>query len=791
MTTRVISPQEPVTSAPLQRRRIVVRGVVQGVGFRPFVARIARDLQLCGHCGNDEVSVFIEAEGPSGALDELAHRIRIEAPPMSMIVDMSCETLAVQGDSDFRIVPSRALPGARTLVPPDVATCPDCLREMADPADRRYRHPFLTCTNCGPRFTIITDLPYDRPATTMAAFEMCARCQEEYGDPGDRRYHAQPISCHACGPRMWVEEDGRRLEPGNDSALAHVQQVLADGGVVAVKGIGGFHLACDATNPGAVTRLRERKHRPDKPFAVMAANLTVAAGLAKVSPDEEAALTQPARPVVLLRCSRRRTVADGVAPGLDEIGVMLPYSPLHHLLLSPVPGVRGVSPQVIVMTSGNLSDEPLCYTNDGARDRLAGIADTFLMHDRDIAVPCEDSVLGVWDGAELPVRRSRGFAPLPVPLPAPGPVTLAVGGEVKNTFCLTRQDLAFCSAHLGDMGSLESRHAFDVSVRQLTALHSATPELVVADDHPGYATRQWAEHYTDAVGVPLTTVQHHHAHVASLLAEHNLVGTPVIGVAYDGTGYGCDRTVWGGELLYVGTDVGQAQRVGHLQPFLLPGGDRAVRHPFRVALSLLHAAGIPDVDGLDLTASCSAAEQAVVRSQLAGGAGCVETTSMGRLFDGVASLLGVRHHVTYEAQAAIELEALARSATAAVDLPMEVAHGELRLGQLVRALVEAVRSGAPAGGLALGFHRALSAATADLIVALTHEHRVRIVGLTGGVFQNRLLLGELSETLRSAGLTVLTHRRVPPNDGGLSLGQAVVARAQAARADPAGTGGDR
>lgn len=776
-----MSDAHALLSDPLQRRRIVVRGVVQGVGFRPFVARIADDLHLAGHCGNDAVSVFVEAEGSPAALDELCRRLESEAPPMSMILGLHSEVVTPQGDSTFQIVPSRHLPGARTLVPPDTATCHQCLTEMNDPRDRRFRHPFITCTGCGPRFTIIEDLPYDRPATTMAAFEMCERCRAEYLDPGDRRHHAQPVSCHDCGPRLWAEADGRRLSEA-DSALACAQGVLAHGGIVAIKGIGGFHLACDASDPGAVARLRLRKHRPDKPFAVMAADLLAVTRFAHLSAAEAAALTQPARPIVLLRSSSDSPLVPGIAPGLDEVGTMLAYAPVHHLLFGTVgpDGPDDAVPQVLVMTSGNLSDEPLCSANQDARDRLSGIADLFLMHDREIAVPCDDSVVAMWHGAEVPVRRSRGFAPLPVALPDSGPVTLAVGGEVKNTFCLTRQDLAFCSGHLGDMGTLESQAAFDAAVRQLTTLHAAAPELVAADDHPGYATRRWAERYSEAEGIPLVLVQHHHAHVASLLAEHALVGTPVIGVAFDGTGYGCDHTVWGGELLYVGADVTRTVRVGHLEAFLLAGGDRAVRHPFRVALALLHAAGVSDTGGLHLATACPEQEQGVALAQLAGGTGCVRTTSMGRLFDGVASLLGVRHHVTYEAQAAIELEALARSATSAAALPMEAIGGELRLESLVRALVASVRSGRDPAEIALGFHQAVARATTELVVRAAHEQQVSTVGLTGGVFQNRLLLQDLATGLRSAGLRVLTHQRVPANDGGLSLGQAVVARATGA-----------
>ena len=764
---------------PVQRRRIVVHGVVQGVGFRPFVARVAAELDLTGHCGNDEASVFIEAEGSPESLAELVRRLETDAPPLAVVELVQHQPLPLSGDSTFAIVPSRQHQGARTLVSPDVGTCRDCRDEMADPQDRRYRHPFITCTNCGPRFTIIEDLPYDRPATTMAAFEMCPRCRTEYDDPRDRRHHAQPIACHDCGPRLWLEHDGHESPGSSEEILGHAQQLLREGAILAIKGVGGFHLACDATNIEAVETLRSRKRRPGKPFAVMARDVATVRTFSSVSPGELAALTQPARPIVLLRRLPASVLAAGVAPGLGETGVMLPYSPLHHLLLEPVGG--GAAPAILVMTSGNLADEPLCYRNEDARARLRDIADAFLMHDRDIAVPCDDSVVALGREGELPVRRSRGFAPLPVRLADGGPVTLAVGGEVKSTFCLAREDMAFCSGHLGDMGSLETLRAFETAVDQMVALHDAAPELVVADDHPGYATRAWAERYAENHGVPLVTVQHHHAHVASLLAEHGLLGAPLIGVAYDGTGYGCDRSVWGGELLLMGADVGRATRVGHLEPFSLAGGDRAVRNPFRTAMALLDAAGVPDAELPDLRASCPQAELAAVRSQLGTGVGCVQTTSIGRLFDGIASLLGVRHRISYEAQAAIELEALARIGQDAVELTMDIEDSQLRLGRLVRSLVEGVQAGRSAADLALGFHRALAAATARLVVCTARERGVELVGLTGGVFQNRLLLDELAARLRSSGLSVLTHHRVPPNDGGLSLGQAVVGRVRARR----------
>ncbi|GAA1509673.1 carbamoyltransferase HypF [Nocardioides humi] len=771
-------------------RSIEVRGVVQGVGFRPHVARLAARHRIAGEVGNDELSVFIEAEGTAAELDAFVAALTAELPPLAVVLDVRVTERAVLGASGFRIVPSRHRAGARTLVPPDVAVCDDCLAELRDPGDRRYRHAFITCTNCGPRFTIITDLPYDRPATTMRDFPLCRACEAEYADPADRRHHAQPLSCHVCGPRLWWEPtagpDADSVVLGDDEVLALAQGMLAAGRIVAVKGVGGFHLACDATSESAVRLLRERKRRPHKPLAVMAKDVGTARRVVEVSPAAEAALLQPSRPIVLLPRRDGSPLAATVAGNLDEIGVMLPYAPLHHLLFEPVPGREGpVAPALLVMTSGNLADEPLAFTNDDARARLARIADGFLMHDREIAVPCEDSVVTIQDEAgqaEVPVRRSRGYAPLPVALDHPvvstGPTVLAVGAEVKNTFCLVREDLAFVSAHIGDMGSLESQVAFGRSVDQLVRLRDAETELVVADLHPGYATRRWAEDYCATLGRPLITVQHHHAHLAALLVDRYRVGTPVLGVTYDGTGYGCDRQIWGGEVLSMGEDLATFERAGHLAPLVLPGGEAAVRNPFRTALALLAAAGA----GEDWTPEdVPPAEVALVRSQLASGTGCVTTTSAGRLFDGVAALLGVRQRVGYEAQAAVELEMLARRARRTTPVEMAVADGLVDWRPAVRDIVAGLARGADRGALAKGFHLALAAATAGLVVTEAEHRQVGMVGLTGGVFANRVLTAALRQHLTTAGLEVLTHRRVPCNDAGLALGQAAIGRAIAAR----------
>ncbi|GAA1392204.1 carbamoyltransferase HypF [Pseudonocardia kongjuensis] len=775
------------------RRRAVVTGVVQGVGFRPFVHRLATELGLDGLVGNDSAAVFLEIEGPAAALDEFDRRLRAEAPPLARIESVHWTGLRATGPAagTFRIDGSRAAGGAATTVPPDVATCAACVRELFDPADRRYRHPFVTCTDCGPRYTIIRGLPYDRPATTMAGFGMCARCAAEYADPADRRFHAQPIACPDCGPTLGYR--GRDGQRSGDAALAAAQRALAAGRIVAVKGLGGYHLACAADRADAVAELRRRKARTGKPFALLVRDLDAAARYARISPGEAAVLGSAQRPVVLLDRLPAAPVAEQVAPGNPLLGLLLPYTPVHHLLLAPVPGDPAPCPDAIVLTSANLSDEPLCHTDADARDRLPGLCDAVLDHDRPIEVPCDDSVVRVVDGEQLPVRRSRGFAPLPVDLGVAGPRVLAVGGELKNTFCLTEGRHAFCSAHVGDMGSLETTVAFDRAVARLTALRGH-PDRVVADLHPGYLTRDRAERL--AGDRPPDLVQHHHAHVMSLLAEHGRLGSPVVGVAFDGTGYGTDGTVWGGEILLVGPDGHRFTRAGHLAPVPLPGGDAAVRNPWRMALVHARAAGLARTRDLAPVRAVTAAELAALESQLDSGLGCVPTSSVGRLFDAVASLLDVRHRIGYEGQAAIELEALAATVPPGPDpdrrsrppLPGFAvgADGVLDPGPVVRGIVAGLRDGTRPAELAAAFHRSLADAVVRVIGVVAPGPRT--VGLTGGVFQNVLLLRETRRRLRAAGHEVLTHRVVPPNDGGLALGQAAIA-VLTALAEPPGPGG--
>lgn len=778
----------------VRRRHIEVSGVVQGVGFRPFVVALAERLGLSGTVANHSGGVSIEVEGDPEIVAEFERRLVDEAPPLARVTACVGSDAPPQGDrsGQLRIVESAAVAGPRALIPPDTATCDDCLRELLDPSDRRYRHPFITCTNCGPRLSIITDIPYDRPATTMADFPMCASCAGEYSDPTDRRHHAQPIACHECGPTLTLRDGGGQPLASGEQALAEAQDALRDGRVVAVKGIGGYHLACDATSAAAVDLLRVRKHRPDKPFALMVADLEGADALVVVDDVVAAALTGPDRPVVLARRRPGESVCEGVAPGLDELGVMLPYAPVHHLLLQPHPSTGRPAPPVLVMTSGNVSDEPLAFEDDDALARLGALADVFLTHARRIHVPVEDSVVAVDDDSVTPIRRSRGHAPLPVVLPAlpgPEPVVLAVGAEIKNTCALARDGWAFLSAHVGDMGTLESQRALARTVDQLLTLHDSTPSLVAADLHPGYATRTWAERWAEQRGIPLHLVQHHHAHVASLLAEHGRLGERVLGIVLDGTGYGCDGAVWGGELLLSPGDVTAIERVGHLAAFPLPGGEIAVRRPVRIALALLHAAGIP-VD--DLLPGADAAEIALVGQQLSRG-GQPTTTSLGRLWDGLAALLGIRQAVTYEAQAAIELEVLARTASTpyAVSLPTGPGPDQLPVLDtvtLVQDVVRAMGRGVDPARIALGVHEALCEGMSALALDLAHRHEVTAVGLSGGAFQNALLRSGFRDRLGASGLEVLVHRVVPCTDGGLSLGQAVVARAAYADAT---TTGDR
>ncbi len=705
----------------VSRRRFRIRGVVQGVGFRPFVYGLAVRHGLRGFVLNDGDGVVVEAEGDEATLARFADALRSEAPGLARVDEVVADSLAPSGEGEFRIVASHPT-GATALIPPDVATCDDCLRELFDPSDRRYRYPFLNCTQCGPRFTIVRGVPYDRARTTMRSFELCADCRREYEDPGDRRFHAEPTCCSACGPR---------LMPSLEEAVS----LLRAGKIVAVKGIGGYHLACDAGDEEAVARLRARKHREEKPFALLTA---APESLAELSPEELELLRSPARPIVLARRLAGAAVAPSVAPGSPWVGLMLPYSPLHHLLCADLG-------RPLVLTSGNRSDEPIAFEDEDARERLGGIADAFLAHDRPIHRRCEDSVVR----AGFPVRRSRGHVPAALPLADRSPPLVAAGAELKSTFCVARDGEAFLSPHLGDLDSEAAYRAFLDDLRLYLAMLGVEPELVAYDLHPEYLATKWA---LEQAGVELVGVQHHHAHAAACLAEHGKEG-PALALVFDGTGFGTDGTLWGGELLRC--DLDAFERVAHLDPVPLPGGEAAIREPWRVAAVHLERAGFP----VPWPAWEQVRESLKLDPPLASG--------IGRLFDAVAALLGVRERVSYEGQAAVELEQLAGE-TPADPYPWRFGDGT----DLVTVCYLELEAGRPREEVAARFHETVAAAAAE---ACEEAAEPRTVVLSGGSFQNLRLLSSTRTRLEALGFRVLAHRLVPPNDGGISYGQAAVA----------------
>ncbi|MGD8464385.1 MAG: carbamoyltransferase HypF [Anaerolineae bacterium] len=767
-------------------KQISVRGVVQGVGFRPFVYRLAHDHELNGWVLNHSGGVEIEVEGPQPALEAFVHDLRADAPPLARIVAVEVADAPLNGYARFEIRHSQAEAGRYQLISPDIATCDDCLGELLDPADRRYRYPFTNCTNCGPRFTIIRDIPYDRPLTTMQPFAMCPDCQREYENPLDRRFHAQPNACPVCGPQLWLEEAAapgeRRAE--RDEALRQAGDRLRAGQVLAIKGLGGFHLACDATDAAAVERLRRRKGRPAKPLAVMMATLDEVRRHCHVSDEEAELLTSQQCPIVLLRWHPESTVVREVAPENLYLGVMLPYTPLHHILLRDVG-------RPLVMTSGNLSEEPIAQRNDEARRRLGPLVDAFLMHNREIYARYDDSVVfhaGPAAGGLQFIRRSRGYAPFPITLPFQVGQILTTGPELKNTFCLTRDEFAFLSQHIGDMENLETLEHLEASVALFEHLFRVEPERVAYDLHPAYLASQYAQERAENEGLALVGVQHHQAHIAACLADNGWAAEaqggpdsgPVIGVAWDGTGYGLDGHIWGGEF-FVG-DYAGFERVAHLEYLPMPGGEAAIRNPWRLALGYLYGltGEAPQLPGI------SEQEARIVRRQVDRGLNTPLTSAVGRLFDAVAALVGVRQAVSYEAQAAIELEmqATAWAATSLVGegpepYPFDLEKGEGGIVIRLRALLAAIQSdldaGKVSGEVGWRFHRTLAALLVVVCERLAADGGPRTVALSGGCFQNRLLLALAVLALERAGFRVLLHRQVPCNDGGVSLGQAVLA----------------
>jgi hydrogenase maturation protein HypF len=770
--------------------QIHITGIVQGVGFRPFVYGLAQRLGVTGWVRNTSAGVDILAEGAQDTLQSFAEALRSQAPPLAQIESLQVEAIAANGCQSFAILESEAIQDAFMPVSADVATCPDCLRELFAPSDRRYRYPFTNCTNCGPRFTIITDIPYDRPNTTMAGFPLCEACAREYHDPLDRRFHAQPVACPECGPRIWLETvpgeihargddlPAAALQNG-DTALLQAQKLLANGAVVAIKGLGGFHLACDASNPQAVERLRQRKLRVDKPLALMMPDLETVRLHCLVNDQEAALLETRPRPVVILERRPESNVAAQVSPQQHTLGVMLPYTPLHHLLFAAHPLSPGFSPpQALVMTSGNLSEEPIATGNEEARERLGGLADAFLMHNRPIRTRCDDSVVRQ-DLPQAPpslLRRSRGYAPSPLYLPWESPPLLAAGAELKNTFCLAREKRLFLSHHIGDLENYETLQAFEDGIHHMQRLFRVSPSAIAYDLHPDYLATRYALERAEREGLPVLGVQHHHAHIAACMADNNQDGSqPVLGLAFDGTGYGEDGAIWGGEFLLA--DYAGFRRLAHLRYAPLPGGDAAIRRPARTALALLWQCGLDWQPELPPCQELCADDRTLLRSQLAHGINSPPTSSLGRLFDAAAALAGVRQRVNYEAQAAIELEALIdphETGAYAFGLtgssPMIIDYT-----QCLYELAQDVLHGLPASAIAARFHNGLANMALAVCLRLRQETGVNAVALSGGVWQNRLLLSKVAASLQSAGFQLYTHQQIPANDGGIALGQAAVA----------------
>ena len=810
------------------RRRITVSGRVQGVGFRPFVWRLATRLGLAGSVENTATGVAIEVAGPREDVAVLVEGLSKATPPLAVVTAVTvgeCPTdplhdPAATGPEGFVILDRRAAvpggvsAGSGILVPPDVAACKACLAEVGDPADRRHHYPFTTCTDCGPRYSIIERLPYDRGTTTMRGFAMCDRCDEEYHDPASRRFHAQPNACPDCGPTCSFFPSGPAgfddVAPRTGAeAIAAAREALLRGAIVAVKGIGGYRLACDATDAEAVERLRVRKGRPAKPLAVLVADVGAVRRLARCDEQERLALESPERPIVLLsrdpprvagaEPSRAAPIADAVAAGGVTLGVMLPDAPLHHLLCAGLPP--------LVMTSGNVADEPIVHDDAEALDRLAGVADAVLRHDRPIHAPCDDSVVRCMAGVAVPLRRSRGAVPLVVPLGDDGPDVLAIGGDLKAAPCVTRGTSAICGAHVGDLGSVATLGSLERAVDHLLCLTGARPRAVAVDLHPGWISTAWARRWAAARGVPIVAVQHHEAHVASLVAEQGGLPDdrdgPWIGVCFDGTGFGHDGTIRGGDIFVVEHDAlhpaaFRPRRIAALEACAMPGGDAAAREPWRAALSILHAAGVA-WDARLPPVRAAEDRAAVIARQLAHGRGVPRVGTMGRLFDAVASLAGVRQVNRHEAEAAMDLESLARA-----HVPSVATGGGYRFGvggladapdaglvvtwrELVRDVATDVLAGVEAAVIASRFHAAVARMVGDVCVRMRASCGGRVVGLTGGVFQNAALTEAVVAVLRHEGFASALHHRVPPNDGGLALGQAVLARGRLMAGAPPGT----
>jgi hydrogenase maturation protein HypF len=750
----------------LSARRVQVRGIVQGVGFRPFIFQLAEAGRLSGHVANTSSGVQIHIEGPLERIEAFVQAIAAQAPPLAQIIAVESRRAAPEHYTDFQIRPSRDEDDRSALISPDVSICGDCLRELQDSQDRRYRYPFINCTNCGPRYTIIDDVPYDRPKTSMRHFQMCPACQAEYDNPRDRRFHAQPNACDKCGPQIMLQNAEGAIFKGPD-AVGEAARCLMDGLIVAIKGLGGYHLAADATNNAAVERLRRRKHREEKPLALMAPDLRTIRQFARIDADEIEVLTSPQRPIVLLRKRSPAAIAEAVAPRNAWYGVMLPYTPLHCLLLS-----HGFT--ALVMTSGNLSDEPIAIANADARERLSPIADALLSHDREIYLRCDDSIVRKTDGVTRFLRRSRGYVPMPVFLRHKQAPVLACGAELKNTVCLVTEDRAFVSQHIGDLENLATFDFFRATIDHLERILAVSPRIIACDLHPDYLSTRYARERND---LPLIQVQHHHAHIVSAMAENHLEGQ-VIGLAFDGTGYGPDGTIWGGEVLV--TETGRFVRAGFLAPVPMPGSAAAIKEPWRMAVSYLaHTFGdrFRDLD-IPFLAAIDRRQADLLVAMGRKGINAPLTSSMGRLFDGVAALVGLRHQVAFEGQAAMELEMAAGADDSGIyDYGWEQTGDsrQIDIRPIIEGVVADLQQGTPVPHISRRFHATLAALFSAFCDEIRNQTGLARVVLSGGVFQNAILATALSRRLAQSGFQVYTQRLVPPNDGGLSLGQAVAA----------------
>lgn len=759
------------TQTPPRTLLVTVHGIVQGVGFRPFVYRLAHRFGLTGSVINNGDGVLITIQGPSDQLDLFVRALAHEAPPVARILRLEVEAAGpdTPAAKDFRILASERAGRPSTQIAPDLALCPDCAGEILDPDNRRYLYPFTNCTNCGPRFSIVEHVPYDRPNTSMRLFEMCGRCAREYHDPLDRRFHAQPNACPDCGPALsWHDQDGRPLE---GDCLTRASHALAQGRVVAIKGLGGFHLAVDGTSDAAVALLRVRKRRPAKPLAIMVADLEIARRFARISPEEEALLISPEHPIVLLPRRKVSALAENLAPGLGMIGIMLPYTPLHLLLLT-----RSSTPEALVMTSGNASDEPICLTNDEALNRLRGLADFFLLHNREIVTRVDDSVVRIMDGRVRLLRRARGYSPVPLVLHQPVVDLLACGAEMKSSFCIVRNNEAYISQHIGEISRAETYDFYQESIAHLGEVLETVPARVICDRHPDYQSSRYAR----TLNLPCLAIQHHHAHIGAVMAEHDLAG-PVLGIVLDGAGYSDDGTVFGGEIFQA--DRSGYQRLGRLGHLLLPGGDRAALEPWRMGLSLIHAGlGLDGLAENRLPPGLAAIDQNrrnLIAQLLDKGINTPATSSCGRLFDAVASLLGLCQLNAYEGQAAMLLEHRAATAPpgeASIRYPVTFGSREgvrvIQSAPLAALILGDLRNGVAVGDIALRFHRWLCDALVALVCDLASDRGLKMVALAGGCMQNKLLYESLAADLRGQGLGVYGGEMVPMNDGGISLGQA-------------------